>query len=72
VLVTFFASPDSEQLLLQDVTSLQSGKHSRLLAIHIPYYVILRKHSQQQVRMYPFRETYSCSAVQELNPPPHL
>ncbi|XP_021936986.1 intraflagellar transport protein 140 homolog isoform X3 [Zootermopsis nevadensis] len=48
VLVTFFATPDSEHLLLQDVTPLQSGKHSHLLAVHIPYYLLLRKHSQQQ------------------------
>ncbi|XP_069684990.1 intraflagellar transport protein 140 homolog [Periplaneta americana] len=48
MLVTFFATPESEQLLLQDVTALQSGNHSRLLAVHTPHYRILRKHSQQQ------------------------
>jgi len=50
VLVTFFAAPDSEQLLLQDVTSLQPEEHLRFLAVHTPCYLILRKHTRKQVR----------------------
>jgi hypothetical protein len=75
--VTFFATPESERLLLQDVTPLQSGKHTRFLAVHTPYYLVLRKHSQQQVRtfrivkqtvftMNPFWKPYSYSGSREV------
>ncbi|KAJ9573631.1 hypothetical protein L9F63_008972, partial [Diploptera punctata] len=48
VLVMFFVTADSEQLLLQDVTPLQPDIYNKLLSVHTPHFILLCRHSPQQ------------------------